>query len=70
MKKSFRYNGKTGRGVHSEFFKTLIKNNFLHADFKPCVPKPYNNAELALLSKFIFGVEFSVRFEYCHDEYA
>ena len=70
MKKSFRYKGKiTGLGVHSEFFKkNLIGNTSWRGTLN--LPKPQNKAEIAMLSKFIFGTELSVRFEYCFDEFA
>lgn len=64
--KSYRYNGKTGLGVNHKFFKTLIKNKESWRG-ELNLPKPYNQAELAMLSKFIFGVVLSVRFEYHTD---
>lgn len=68
MKNSFRYKCKIGtEGVNSRFFKDKLVDNIncFHGTLK--LPKPWNNAELAMLSKFIYGVELSVRFEYCYD---
>lgn len=64
--KSVRYNAGNGKlGIHSGLMKTLIDKNSWEGSLK--MPKPQNHAELALLSKFIFGVELSVRFEYFTD---
>lgn len=66
MNKSFRYNAKgKGLGIHSEFYKTLIDRNCYRG--KMNLPKPETLAELTLLAKFIFGVELTMRFEYCQD---
>lgn len=70
MKNNFRYKCKIGtEGVNSRFFKDKLVDNIncFHGTLK--LPKPWNNAELAMLSKFIYGVELSVRFEYCHDKF-
>lgn len=67
MKKSYRYNGKTGIGVHSEFLKTRLVGVDSWRGGKMILPKPQNAAELTLLAKFIFGVELTVRFEYFDD---
>lgn len=67
--KNKRYKGKNidTLGINSEFMKTLIKNdNTFHGELN--LPKPQNNAEIAMLSKFLFGIELSVRFEYCYDK--
>jgi len=63
--KSFRYKGKKTLelGVHSEFLRKHIKRGW-HYSFIGGIPKPHTKAELSLLSKFIFGIELSVRFEY------
>ena len=66
--KTLRYNSNKGLGVHSDFFKNnIVKdiNSFRGGSLK--LPKPQNNAEIAMLSKFIFGTELTVRFEYCYD---
>lgn len=69
MRKSFRYKSKIGdEGVHSKFFKDQLVDNVNTFRGTLKLPKPWNNAELAMLSKFIYGVELSVRFEYCHDK--
>lgn len=71
MKKSFRYKSKVGgEGCHSKFFKNHLigEVNPFHGTLKN-LPKPENHAELSMLSKFIFGIELTVRFEYC-DEFA
>ena len=66
MIKSFRYNAKgKGLGIHSEFFKTLIDKNCYRG--KMNLPKPQTHTEITLLAKFIFGVELTMRFEYCDD---
>lgn len=66
--KTLRYYSKFGYGVHSGFFKdNLIEDVHMHRQAKLLLPKPQNIAELAMLSKFIFGVELTVRFEYFHD---
>ena len=67
MSKSKRYNKK---GIHSDLYLKLIRNK--RSDFDvPCgeirpisIPKPFNDKELAILSKFIFGVELTVKFDY------
>jgi len=66
--KNNRYKGKKvdTLGINSDFMKTLIKANTWHGELK--LPKPQNNAEIAMLSKFLFGIELSVRFEYCYDK--
>ena len=66
--KNNRYKGNTidTLGINSEFMKTLIKNkNTWNGELK--LPKPQNNAEITMLSKFLFGIELSVRFEYCYE---
>lgn len=66
--KTLRYYSKLGYGVHSGFFKdNLIKDVDMYRREKLLLPKPQNNAEIAMLSKFIFGTELTVRFEYFHD---
>ena len=68
-----RYKGKkTEFGINSEFFKTLIKPRIRYSfDGKALkIQKPQNQAEIAMLSKFIFGIELTCRFEYCHDKFA
>ena len=72
MRKSFRYKSKIGEeGCHSKFFKNHIidKVNTFRGTLKN-LPKPQNHAELAMLSKFIFGTELTLRFEYCEDKFA
>jgi len=72
MRKSVRYKSKVGEeGCHSKFFKNYLVDNVnpFHGTLKN-LPKPQNHAELAMLSKFIFGTELTVRFEYCRDEFA
>jgi hypothetical protein len=59
--KVFRYKGNksTEFGISNVFYKTLISGSWW-GNRKMKLPKPYNNAEIAILSKFIFGVELSV----------
>lgn len=66
-KKSFRYKGADfdNLGIHSEFMKTRVNNNHWYSIWK--FPKPQNNAEISMLSKFIFGVELSASFDYFYD---
>jgi len=69
MRISFRYKGKiTDEGVHSRFFKKNLVGDRSCFRGTLKLPKPWNNAELAMLSKFIYGLELSVRFEYCEDK--
>lgn len=63
---TLRYNSNTGLGVRSDYFKdNIVKDNSYRGKLN--LPKPQNNAEIALLSKFIFGTELSVKFSYCVD---
>lgn len=66
MKNSFRYKGKNckNEGIHSELMKTLITKGW-HYDLN--MPIPYNVSEIKLLSKFIFGVELTVKFDKIYD---
>lgn len=63
--KSFRCKCKSGIGMHSEYLKTLTDRNLGRAYLN--MPKPYNLSELAMLSKFIFGIELSCNFKQFHD---
>lgn len=60
IKKSFRCKCKSGIGMHSEYLKTLTNKRLGRGYLN--VPKPYNAAELSMLSKFIFGIELTVTF--------
>ena len=67
MRKSFRYKSKIGEvGCHSKFFKNHIidKVDTFRGTLKN-LPKPQNHAELAMLSKFIFGTVIFGRFIFC-----
>ena len=64
VNKNFRYKGNKVKefGINTNFFRT-IANVEWYRDGTLDLPKPRNQAEISMLSKFIFGIELTCRFE-------